>query len=130
MGVADDVVPVTYMNSSAAIKAFTGRHGGTVCTSSNARTALQWAFDQRGGLGGHGQGAVPARPAPRAATPPCATSGSALEDCVVFDPHRPNGGLTREQVQRARVILWRGHCSVHGRFSLDAVRPRAGRSPA
>ena len=76
MGVADDVVPVTYMNSSAAIKAFTGRHGGTVCTSSNARTALQWAFDQRGGVGGHGQGAVPARPAPRAATPPCATSGS------------------------------------------------------
>jgi quinolinate synthase len=121
MGVADDVVPVTYMNSSAAIKAFTGRHGGTVCTSSNARTALQWAFDQRGGVGGTGKVLfLPDQHLGRNTA--VRDLGLSLEDCVVFDPHRPNGGLTREQVQRARVILWRGHCSVHGRFSVDAVQ--------
>ncbi len=120
MGVADDVVPVTYMNSSAAIKAFTGRHGGTVCTSSNAGRALQWAFDQRGGLDGRGKVLfLPDQHLGRNTA--VRDLGLSLEDCVVFDPHRPNGGLTREQVQRARVILWRGHCSVHGRFSLDAV---------
>jgi len=121
MGVADDVVPVTYMNSSAAIKAFTGRHGGTVCTSSNARTALQWAFDQRGGVAGTGKVLfLPDQHLGRNTA--VRDLGLSLEDCVVFDPHRPNGGLTREQVQRARVILWRGHCSVHGRFSVDAVQ--------
>jgi quinolinate synthase len=120
MGVADDVVPVTYMNSSAAIKAFTGRHGGTVCTSSNAGKALRWAFDQRGGLDGTGKVLfLPDQHLGRNTA--VRDLGLSLEDCVVFDPHRPNGGLTREQVQRARVILWRGHCSVHGRFSLDAV---------
>jgi quinolinate synthase len=120
MGVADDVVPVTYMNSSAAIKAFTGRHGGTVCTSSNAGKALRWAFDQRGGLDGTGKVLfLPDQHLGRNTA--VRDLGLSLEDCVVFDPHRPNGGLTREQVRRARVILWRGHCSVHGRFSLDAV---------
>ena len=65
-GIAEDTVPVTYMNSSAAIKAFTGRHGGTICTSSNAKTALRWAFAQGGDgrVEGQRQGAVPARPAP------------------------------------------------------------------
>jgi quinolinate synthase len=120
MGVADDVVPVTYMNSSAAIKAFTGRHGGTVCTSSNARTALRWAFDQRGGV--EGTGKVLFLPDQHLGRNTAVRDlGLSLEDCVVFDPHKPGGGLTRQQVQRARVILWRGHCSVHGRFSVEAV---------
>jgi quinolinate synthase len=128
-GVAEDVVPVTYMNSSAAIKAFTGRHGGTVCTSSNAVTAMRWAFDQRGGFEGPGgRGKVLFLPDQHLGRNTAVRElGLSLTDCVVFDPHKPGGGLTRTQVQQARVILWRGHCSVHGRFSLDAVRAaRAG----
>ena len=120
MGVADQVIPVTYMNSAASIKAFTGRHGGTICTSGNARTALQWAFDQRGGV--QGQGKVLFLPDQHLGRNTAVRElGLTLADCVVFDPHKPAGGLTREQVSAARVILWRGHCSVHGRFSLEAV---------
>jgi quinolinate synthase len=120
MGVADLVIPVTYMNSSAAIKAFTGRHGGTVCTSSNARTALQWAFDERGGIDGRSKVLfLPDQHLGRNTA--VRELGLSLQDCVVFDPHKPAGGLTVEEVRAARVILWRGHCSVHGRFSLDAV---------
>jgi quinolinate synthase len=120
MGVADDVIPVTYMNSSAAIKAFTGRHGGTVCTSSNAKTAVKWAFDQRGGVAGAGKVLfLPDQHLGRNTA--VRELGLSLQECVVFDPHKPSGGLTPEQVRAARVILWRGHCSVHGRFSLDAI---------
>ena len=120
MGVTGDLIPVTYMNSSAAIKAFTGRHGGTVCTSSNARTAMMWAFDQRGGAEGWGKVLfLPDQHLGRNTA--VRELGLSLEDCVVFDPHKPAGGLTREEVSAARVILWRGHCSVHGRFSLEAV---------
>jgi quinolinate synthase len=119
-GVADRTVPVTYMNSSAAIKAFTGRHSGTVCTSSNARTALTWAFEQAGGVGGEGK--VLFLPDQHLGRNTWARDlGGSLEDCVVWDPHRPMGGLTMEQLQAARMILWRGHCSVHGRFSTEAV---------
>ena len=120
MGAAHHVIPVTYMNSSAAIKAFTGRHGGTICTSSNAKTALAWAFEQRGGLDGPGKVLfLPDQHLGRNTA--VRELGLSLQDCVVFDPHKPAGGLTREQVQAARGILWRGHCSVHGRFSLEAV---------
>lgn len=114
-GVAEDTVPVTYMNSSAAIKAFTGRHGGTICTSSNARTALAWALEQRS--------KVLFLPDQHLGRNTYARElGGSVEDCVVFDPHRPMGGLTVEQLQSARMILWRGHCSVHGRFTVDAVQ--------
>ena len=113
-GVAEDVVPVTYMNSAAAIKAFTGRHGGTVCTSSNARTALEWAFGRAGKVLFLPDQHLGRNTAVR-------ELGLALEDCVVFDPHKPGGGLTTRQLQDARMILWRGHCSVHGRFSLQNV---------
>ncbi len=119
-GVADRTIPVTYMNSSAAIKAFTGRHGGTICTSSNARTALDWAFEQVGGV--EGQGKVLFLPDQHLGRNTAVRElGLSLDDCVVWDPHRPNGGLTREQLEGARMILWRGHCSVHGRFSVEAV---------
>ncbi|MGV1009892.1 MAG: quinolinate synthase NadA [Dermatophilaceae bacterium] len=119
-GVAEATVPVTYMNSSAAIKAFTGRHGGTICTSSNAQTALRWAFEQTGGVTGTGKVLfLPDQHLGRNTA--VRELGLPLEDCVVFDPHQPSGGLTREQLQAARMILWRGHCSVHGRFSVDAV---------
>ncbi|MDT0322849.1 quinolinate synthase NadA [Streptomyces millisiae] len=125
-GVAADTVPVTYMNSSADIKAFTGRHGGTVCTSSNARRALEWAFGQRP----EGAGKVLFLPDQHLGRNTAVRDlGMSLDDCVVYNPHRPNGGLTADQLRRARMILWRGHCSVHGRFSLDSVEEVRARIP-
>ena len=119
-GVAERTVPVTYMNSSAAIKAFTGRHGGTVCTSSNAQVALRWAFDQVGGV--EGDGKVLFLPDQHLGRNTAVRQlGLPLEQCVVFDPRRPDGGLTPEQLAGARMILWKGHCSVHGRFSAQNV---------
>ena len=119
-GVADVTVPVSYMNSSAAIKGFTGRHGGTICTSSNAERALRWAFDK-----GEKVLFLPDQHLGRNTA--VRELGLALEDCVVFDPHRPGGGLTPEQLRAAKMLLWKGHCSVHGRFtkaSVDEVRER------
>jgi len=125
-GVADDVVPVSYMNSTAAIKAFTGRHGGTICTSSNAATALTWAFDQRP----EGRGKILFLPDQHLGRNTAVLElGLSLGECVLFDPHKPNGGLTQQQLVDARVILWRGHCSVHGRFSLDSVDDVRARVP-
>jgi quinolinate synthase len=114
-GVSEGVVPVTYMNSSAAIKSFTGRHGGTVCTSSNAGTALRWAFDQ-----GDKVLFLPDQHLGRNTA--VLGLGMSLADCVLFDPHKPGGGVTAQQLRDARMILWRGHCSVHGRFTLDSLR--------
>ncbi|GAA4945357.1 quinolinate synthase NadA [Nonomuraea thailandensis] len=119
-GLADQVIPVTYMNSSADIKAFCGRNGGAVCTSSNARRALDWAFEQ-----GRKVLFLPDQHLGRNTA--VLEMGMSLDDCVVWNPHRPDGGLSREQLERARMILWRGHCSVHGRFtaeSVDDVRER------
>ncbi|GAA2527773.1 quinolinate synthase NadA [Rarobacter incanus] len=125
-GIADQTIPVTYMNSTAAIKAFTGRHGGTVCTSSNAEVALRWAFDQVGGVDGTGKVLfLPDQHLGRNTA--VLKLGLSLDDCVVFNPYRPGGGLTQEQLANARMILWRGHCSVHGRFSkqnVDQVRAK------
>ena len=122
-GVAELTVPVTYMNSSAAIKGFPGRHGGTISPPTNANTALSWALAQRGDgqvLGGTGKVLfLPDQHLGRNTY--VRDLGGALEDCVVFDPHRPMGGLSVEELRAARMILWRGHCSVHGRFTVDAV---------
>ncbi|MFF3065025.1 quinolinate synthase NadA [Oerskovia sp. NPDC057915] len=115
-GIADVTLPVTYMNSTAAIKAFTGRHGGTICTSSNAEVALRWAFDQVGGVDGTGK--VLFMPDQHLGRNTALRGlGMSPADCVVFDPRKPNGGLTDAELRDARMILWRGHCSVHGRFS-------------
>jgi quinolinate synthase len=124
LGLADDVVPVTYMNSSADIKAFTGRHGGTVCTSSNARRALTWALSK-----GSKVLFLPDQHLGRNTA--VLEMGMSLDDCVVWDPHAPGetGGLTPEQLQDATMILWRGHCSVHGRFSLQCVADVRARIP-
>ncbi|MGZ8737443.1 MAG: quinolinate synthase NadA, partial [Nocardioides sp.] len=116
-GIADTVVPVTYMNSSADIKAFCGRNGGAVCTSSNAQVALEWAFDQ------HGPDTkvlfFPDQHLGRNTA--VLQMGFSLDDCVVWNPHKPNGGLTVEELRAAKIILWKGHCSVHGRFSPEVV---------
>jgi quinolinate synthase len=118
-GLADSVVPVTYMNSSADIKAFCGRNGGAVCTSSNAETALEWAFSQKSGAAGSKVLFFPDQHLGRNTA--VLKMGMSLDDCVVWDPHRPHGGLTVEQLRDARMILWKGHCSVHGRFSPDTI---------
>jgi quinolinate synthase len=121
-GVAEDVVPVSYMNSSAAIKAFTGRHGGTICTSSNAAKALEWALAK-----GSKVLFLPDQHLGRNTA--VLQSGLSLEDCVLYDPHKPGGGLTAEQLQAATMILWKGHCSVHGRFTMESVRDVRERVP-
>jgi quinolinate synthase len=121
-GVADDVVPLTYMNSSADIKAFTGRHGGAVCTSSNARKAMEWAFAR-----GTKVLFLPDQHLGRNTA--VRELGLTLDDCVLWNPRRDNGGLTAQQLKDAKVILWAGHCSVHGRFSLDCVTEVRERVP-
>lgn len=114
VGVAEKVIPVTYMNSSAAIKSFTGEHGGTICTSSNAEAAMKWAFTQ-----GEKILFLPDQHLGRNTA--VLSLGLTLDDCVLWNPWKPMGGLTEEQIKKAKVILWRGHCSVHGRFSIDSV---------
>ncbi len=121
-GVADATVPVSYMNSSADIKAFTGKHGGTICTSSNARRALDWAFEQ-----GEKVLFLPDQHLGRNTA--VRDMGMSLDDCVLYNPHKPNGGLTAQELRDAKMILWRGHCSVHGRFSLDSVNDVRERVP-
>ncbi|MFE2417698.1 quinolinate synthase NadA [Streptomyces hokutonensis] len=121
-GTAERVVPVSYMNSSADIKAFTGKHGGTICTSSNAQRALEWAFEQ-----GEQVLFLPDQHLGRNTA--VRDMGMSLDDCVVYNPHKPNGGLTADQLRSAKMILWRGHCSVHGRFSLESVEDVRARIP-
>jgi len=120
-GIADSVVPVTYMNSSADIKAFCGRNGGAVCTSSNAKVALEWAFAQEPATPGEHTRVLFLPDQHLGRNTAVLDLGMSLDDCVVWDPHRPDGGLTAEQLRDARIILWKGHCSVHGRFSADVV---------
>ena len=114
LGSASRTVPITYMNSTAAIKAFTGRNGGAVCTSSNAERAMRWAFEK-----GEKIFFLPDQHLGRNTA--LMKLGLSAEDCVVWNPWKPLGGLTESQLQTAKVILWRGHCSVHGRFSVDNV---------
>lgn len=115
IGIAKSTVPVVYMNSTAAIKAFTGRNGGTVCTSSNAQRAMNWAFNK-----GERILFLPDQHLGRNTA--VLQMGLALSDCVVYDPFKPKGGLTDMELMNAKVILWKGHCSVHGRFTLESVK--------
>jgi quinolinate synthase len=117
MGVASRTVPVTYINSAATIKSFVGERGGTICTSSNAAATLEWGWAQRE--------KILFLPDQHLGRNTAWTMGVPLDEMVVWDPYEPFGGLTREQLDRARLILWKGHCSVHVRFTvkqIDAVR--------
>jgi quinolinate synthase len=114
LGVANRTIPITYMNSSAAIKAFTGENNGAVCTSSNAMRAMKWAFEK-----GEKVLFLPDQHLGRNTA--VLSLGLKLEDCVLWNPWKPNGGLTDDQIKKAKVILWRGHCSVHGRFSVENI---------
>ncbi|MBF4560536.1 quinolinate synthase NadA [Microbacterium sp. VKM Ac-2870] len=107
------VIPVTYMNSSAAIKGFVGRHGGIVCTSSNARTVLEWAFE-RGRR-------VLFFPDQHLGRNTAKAMGVPLEQMPMWNPRKPLGGSTDTQLEDARVILWHGFCSVHRRFTVDQI---------
>ena len=113
MGVTG-VVPVTYINSAASIKAFVGERGGTVCTSSNAAATLKWAF-ARGEK-------VLFLPDQHLGRNTAYKMGIPLDEMVVWDPNEIFGGLDPDQVARAKMILWKGHCSVHTRFSVAADR--------
>ena len=122
LSVAQHTIPVTYMNSSAAIKSFTGEHGGLICTSSNALKAMTWALSQ-----GEKILFLPDQHLGRNTA--VLQMGLSLDDCVLWNPWKPRGGLTEEQIKRAKVILWRGHCSVHGRFTVDSVDELRQRIP-
>jgi quinolinate synthase len=113
MGVAADTVPVTYINSAAAIKAFVGERGGTICTSSNARATLEWGW-ARGGK-------ILFLPDQHLGRNTAWQMGVPLDDMVVWDPDEPFGGLTKAELDRARLILWKGHCSVHVRFTVKQI---------
>jgi quinolinate synthase len=114
LGIASKTVPVTYMNSSAAIKSFTGEHGGTICTSSNAEKTLRWAFAKAEKIL-----FLPDQHLGRNTA--VNDLGLTLEDCVVWNPWKPQGGLTEDEIKGAKMILWRGHCSVHGRFTRESI---------
>lgn len=122
ISIAEKVIPVTYMNSSAAIKSFTGEHGGTICTSSNAEAAMKWALTQGGKIL-----FLPDQHLGRNTA--VLSLGLTLDDCVLWNPWKPMGGLTEDELKNAKVILWRGHCSVHGRFSIDSVNEIRNRVP-
>lgn len=113
LGLASEVVPVTYINSAASIKSFVGERGGTVCTSSNAAATLDWGWSQRE--------KILFLPDQHLGRNTAWKMGVPLDEMVVWDPFEPFGGLTREQVAAARLILWKGHCSVHVRFTVPQI---------
>jgi quinolinate synthase len=114
-GVTDTgkIVPVTYMNSTAAIKSFTGENGGSVCTSSNAAAVMKWAFE-RGEK-------VLFLPDEHLGRNTGYRMGISLDEMIVWDPYEELGGNTAETIGKARVILWKGYCSVHQRFTAEQV---------
>ncbi len=120
MGVGS-VVPVTYINSAASIKAFCGERGGVVCTSSNAAAALKWAWE-RGER-------VLFLPDQHLGRNTAFKMGVPLDEMVVWDPEEIFGGLDPEDVKRARIILWKGHCSVHTRFTVRQIENLRAQHP-
>ena len=115
----DGITPLTYMNSTAAIKAFCGERGGLVCTSSNAKGAFKWALERAE--------KILFLPDQHLGRNTAFALGIPLSECVVWDPYMIMGGVTPDRLRRARVILWKGHCSVHQRFlpeHVDKVRSR------
>lgn len=123
LGLTDDegngITPITYMNSTAAIKAFCGERGGLVCTSSNAKAAFEWAFARNE--------KIFFLPDQHLGRNTGFARGIPLDEMVVWDPYMLQGGQTAERLRKAKVILWKGHCSVHQRFlpeHVDKVRAK------
>jgi quinolinate synthase len=113
------VVPITYMNSSAALKAFVGRHGGAVCTSTNARAVLEWALGSGAGQAGGRQ--VLFFPDQHLGRNTALAMGYSLDDMAVWDPRKEDGGLSEVERKASTMLLWKGHCSVHQRFRPEHV---------
>lgn len=109
----EKIVPITYINCAATLKAFVGDKGGSICTSSNARSIIEWAFKEGEKLLFF--------PDQHLGRNTCAEMGISLDEMVVYNPNMLNGGLTPEQVDKAKVILWYGYCSVHQGFTADQV---------
>ncbi|MGA2276575.1 MAG: quinolinate synthase NadA [Terracidiphilus sp.] len=119
IGLANDLIPLTYMNSTAAIKAFCGERGGLVCTSSNARAAFEWAF-ARGKR-------ILFLPDQHLGRNTGYAMGIPLDEMTVWDPWGLQGGQTKEKLAASRILLWKGHCAVHQRFlpsHVDQVRAK------
>lgn len=115
----ETLLPLTYMNSAASIKAFCGERGGLVCTSSNAASAFTWAFERAG--------KILFLPDQHLGRNTAFAMGIPLSEMVVWDPYQINGGVTPARLRAAKIILWKGHCSVHQRFlpdHVDAVRAK------
>ena len=106
-------MPVTYINSAANLKAFCGERGGIVCTSSNARAVLEWSFARRAKVLFFPDQHLGRNTAKRMGVP--------LEEMIVWDPRKPLGGNSEDAIRRARVLLWKGHCSVHQMFKVNHV---------
>ena len=121
VGDSGGVVPITYMNSTAAIKALCGRSGGIVCTSSNAPATFRWAFE-RGER-------VLFLPDQHLGRNTALKLGVALDDMLVWNPFKPLGGHTADALRKAKVILWQGHCSVHTRFTVAQIEQARAKYP-
>ena len=117
----EKIIPITYINCAASLKSFVGEHDGTICTSTNAKKIIQWAFTQ-------GQKLL-FFPDQHLGRNTCFNLGIPLNEMVTYDPRLPNGGLTSEQVAKAKVILWYGYCSVHQGFNVEQVRKIKNESP-
>jgi len=138
LGLASETIPLTYMNSAAAIKAFCGEHGGLVCTSSNARAAFEWAFARGNpgspttGLRRWGGKRILFLPDQHLGRNTGFAMGVPLEEMVVWDPWavqlgQSQGGQSKERLAASRILLWKGHCAVHQRFlpsHVDQVRAK------
>jgi quinolinate synthase len=117
MTAGEGILPLTYMNSAANIKAFCGERGGLVCTSSNARSAFEWAYARAG--------KILFLPDQHLGRNTAFAMGIPLHEMVVWDPYQINGGVAPDRLRSAKIILWKGHCSVHQRFlpeHVDRVR--------
>jgi quinolinate synthase len=130
------IVPITYMNSSAAIKAFVGEHGGAVCTSSNCRNVLEWAIsNENAGTAGHGASAQKQKvkilffPDQHLGRNTAHAMGYPLENMVVWDPREEMGGNDTGKLKDADFVLWKGHCSVHQLFRPEHVDQARAKFP-
>lgn len=117
----EKIVPITYINCAATLKAFVGDNGGAICTSSNAEKVIAWAFSQ-------GQKLL-FFPDQHLGRNTCFKMGVKLEEMVVYNPNMLNGGLTAEQIDRAKVILWYGYCSVHQGFTQEQIHALKKKDP-
>ena len=115
------LIPITYMNSTAAIKALCGRNGGIVCTSSNAEATYRWAFERGEKIIFFPDQHLGRNTGIKLDIP--------LDEMVLWNPFKPMGGLTLDEIRHARVILWQGHCSVHTRFSVAQIEEARSRYP-